>query len=442
MTRLDDILRGASFALTALLLIASPWLFGAWEMWWFWPFAGLLFAATGLFGVRRMLSVRVGPMRFEPAGPIRLLLFAWLPFMAYALVRSIQAGVRMNAERSFLLWLTPLLIALLILAGFSSRQRKALGILLSGNAILLGAYGIANYYLAGNARVLWVPGYPEYQAGYLRATGSYFCPDHFASLMELGLALALGLLFAAAVSRRLRAAAALLAIVALGGIVLSKSRGAGIASGVMLLCALWMGPAHWPRRRAWLLRAAAIAAVAVGLALAAAAGGHYLKRFKEYPWRHIEESDRYQMSAAALRAWKTAPVFGIGPGMHQNLWPHFAATADGDREKGIWPSVLNNAFHSYEVHNDWVQLIEETGLTGLILFLFAAGATARALLRGLPPRPGGGTSAFVLAALLASSALAVHSFGDFVLQIPATTWLLGALAGLGLADAPPPEAEA
>ena len=37
--------------------------------------------------------------------------------------------------------------------------------------------------------------------------------------------------------------------------------------------------------------------------------------------------------------------------------------------------------------------------------------------------------------LLAVLALAVHSIGDFNLQIPATTWLLGILAGLAVAIA-------
>jgi O-antigen ligase len=148
-----------------------------------------------------------------------------------------------------------------------------------------------------------------------------------------------------------------------------------------------------------------------------------------------------QMAAAALRAWKTAPWFGIGPGMHQNLWPHFAATPDGDRATRRWPTHPNFAYHSYEVHSDWVQLLEEYGAAGFALFLLAAAACfgllardlrgqSRQLLenrwrcRGDEPHP------FVLSALLAMVCMGFHSLGDFNLQIPATTWLLAAVLGI------------
>ena len=75
------------------------------------------------------------------------------------------------------------------------------------------------------------------------------------------------------------------------------------------------------------------------------------------------------MIGGAIRAWQAAPVWGVGAGMHQNIWPHVAASGDGDRGKGIWPTLVNDKFHSYEVHSDWIQLLEEYGLVGLILFL-------------------------------------------------------------------------
>ena len=133
------------------------------------------------------------------------------------------------------------------------------------------------------------------------------------------------------------------------------------------------------------------------------------------------------MTSAALRGWKLAPVFGVGPGMHQNIWPHIAASADGDRARRIWPRFLNNNFHSYEAHNDWAQLLEEYGAAGLVLFLLGAGATwLRVRRRMLHAEPA------AVAAGLAGIAMVVHSVGDFNLQIPATVWLLAAMAAVGL----------
>jgi hypothetical protein len=448
MRRLDSILENLMFGLVALVLLAGPWLFGAWEMWWFWPFAVCLFLATGCFATRLILSAGIGDhhLAFSRAG--RLVIAAYLPFLVYALVRAIQADVRMDAERSFLLHLTPFLLGVMILMGIGKMRRHALILVLAANFLLLGIYGVANDFLTGNARVLWVPGFPKYQAIYPRATGSYFCPDHFAGLMELGAALALALLFHRAASWRLRLGMVPLLGVALWGIVLSKSRGAGLITVIMLTLALWWGTAAWPRRPRWITRGMGLAALTLAIVIFAAFGSHYMKRFREYPWTRLEHSDRYQMSAAAWRGWLSAPVWGIGPGMHQNLWPHFAPSPDGDRERGIWPRFRNNTFHSFEAHNDWVQLLEEYGAVGMLLFLLATGTAAGVVYRGwrryanaaastaVRPSPDpstGGGEWSILAALLAGAAMAGHSIGDFNLQIPATTWNLAALVSLALA---------
>jgi O-antigen ligase len=151
------------------------------------------------------------------------------------------------------------------------------------------------------------------------------------------------------------------------------------------------------------------------------------------------------MIGGAIRAWHSSPVWGIEPGMHQNLWPHFSASADGDREKGIWPSLTNDEFHSYEVHSDWVQLLEEYGIAGFVLFLVPL-TVAASIYRGgfgrarrvwvehrLGESPGPDFG-IMLAGFLALIAMGFHSLGDFNLQMPATTWLLAALVTLGLVE--------
>ena len=350
----------------------------------------------------------------------------------------------MDAERSFLLQLTPVLLGAVIVFGFTGRQLSILIALLLLNFMLLGLYGISNHYLTGNATVLWMPGFLKYQEGYHRATGSYYCPDHFAGLMELALAAALALLLARGIPAPWKGAAALLAVTAVWGIWLSRSRGGGLVLVLLVLLALGWGLAQWPPAVRWRIRAATGVALAALLGVLAVCGGHYVERFKAYPWRQIESSDRYLMAAAALRAWRTAPVFGIGPGMHQNLWPHFAASSDGDQKQGIWPKYLNNSFHSYEAHNDWAQVLEEYGVVGLALFLLAMGALWSALLTGRRREirdcaaAGWQASARIhywatLSAMLGGAALAFHSFGDFNLQIPATVWILAALVALPVA---------
>ena len=444
MQRLDSMASHLLFALISVIAMGAPWLFGAWETWWFWPFVVCIFAAGACFAVRLMLSVPLGTHRLGLSTIVYRLILGWVPLLVYALVRALQAEVVMDAERSFLLYLTPTLLAAMAAIGLPDSRQRALIALIMANFAGLGLYGIANDYLAGNSHVLWMEGFSQYQEGYSRATGSYFCPDHFSGLMEIALAFALALLLVRASSPRLRLAGGGLSGIALWGIVLSRSRGGGIVAGVVIIAALFLCTLSWPpkaRRRARIIGMAILALGATGILLF---GGHYVQRFKEYPWTAFEQSDRYQMSAAALRGWQSAPWCGIGPGMHRTLWPHFAPSPDGDRATGRWPKYPNNQYHSYEAHDDWAQFLEEYGLTGLALLLTALGTTAwmfflrwrrwawvHSITRPICP-----AYEWVLPGiLLAALAMTIHSIGDFNLQIPATTWLLGILTGLAAAIA-------
>lgn len=463
MTRMSArLLLGARLSLAAPLLL-GPWLFGAWEFWWFWPLAACLLLATTLWG----LSLLGRP---ESAGAIPpaagWLIALWLPFFVYAACRWPQARVIMDAQRSFLLFALPALVALLTAATLDARWRDALYRLLLVNLLCLGVYGLVNHILTGSHFVLWAPGYPQYLAEH-RASGSYFCPDHFAGIMEIGLALALGLLAATDRDRRWKAFAATLGALGAAGVVLSKSRGGGLTLLVIGAGAWLMAPWAWSRRWRWPARVALLSLAAIALFAFARSDHSYLKRFRQsflpteltraeqggiawsairdQAWQRFLADSRGRMIMGALRAWRSAPVWGIGPGMHQHLWPHFAASDDGDRDLGIRPTFMNDTFHSYEVHSDWVQLLEEYGIVGLVLFGLGALATAGALVwrawragavlrgrRGMGRERHPPDFAIGLGAALAALAMAFHSLGDFNLQMPATGWILGALLALGL----------
>jgi len=460
------ILQLTSFGGVCLVVLLSPWLFGAWEQWWFWPFTALIFLSTLAFAGQLILSAAATDgAQDAPGRQVRVAVLLCALFTGYACVRFLQAEVFADAERNFLRFLTPLLLAAQVLFGFSRRQARWLFALLLADLCLLGLYGLINHALNGSRLVLGCERYAQY-AG--RLTGSYYCPDHFAGVMELALGLCLGLLLTRAAGRAWQTLAGLVAAIALTAIVWSKSRGAGLTVLVLLAAAAAWGLGQWPPivRRRLRFAGAALALAALVLFVHLAPG--YVTRFGAYfGWdqargqpfaekrrivlTHLEGRDRPQMIAGALRAWRSSPramVFGIGPGMHQNLWPHFAASADGDRAAHKWPKYPNNTYHSYEVHSDWVQLLEEYGLVGLLLFLAAAAAAVAALLAELRResrdlaerqwRPTGDLKhAVVLGALLGIAALGFHSLGDFNLQMPATVWLLGAIAALAGAETRP-----
>ena len=466
MEILQKLLSAIGFGCLAATVLVAPWLFGAWEMWWFWLFALGLFFSTLCWALRLLLaSARAGDeadLREGGSGTLagRLALLFYLPFLAYACVRFVQAPVFMDAERSFLLFGTPVLIGLQVVLGFSRRQQRLLAQLVLLDLCLIGLYGIINYLADGGRYVMWEPAYPQYVTEQ-RASGCYYCPNHYAGALELAFGLAAALLVAGGTRARERIAAGLVAGVAATGVVFSKSRGGGVTILLIGLAVLVWGLVEYPRRVRWMVRGAGMLLMAIGVAVFCYAASGYMQRFRiwlgpdaltdaprtELLARLVERlrvTDRGRMVAGAVRAWKTAPMIGIGPGMHQNLWPHVAASPDGSRDKGIWPSLLNNEFHSYEVHSDWVQLLEEYGIVGFVLFLGFAVATFAMFLKGLrrlkpgrgpPVTEGAGDAgaAMVLGGVFAWVAMGFHSLGDFNLQMPATVWLFAVITALALA---------
>jgi O-antigen ligase len=286
--------------------------------------------------------------------------------------------------------------------------------------------------------------------------------------MEILLALCLGLLLSRDLrlpggsSRRWRLLAALLAGMSAWGVLLSKSRGGGLTLLVLGAAAVVWGFCQWPPRLRWTFRGTALALILLAATVLWQADTPYMHRFKRYfgsnpgaaataaeRWAAartaLQRTSRYRMITGALRAWRSAPWLGIGPGMHQNLWFRFDDSGDGNRETGRRPTFPppNNIIHSYEVHSDWVQLLEEYGVAGFLLFLlpfgtlcglFGLGVRDEMRLRARHDWHGAGRAGFalLLGGGLAFVAMVFHSLGDFNLQMPATTWLLAALVSIAL----------
>jgi O-antigen ligase len=447
----DGILRWLTFGAVSVAVLAGPWFFGAWEVWWFWPFVAAICVGMLTAGLRLMLAPAV--LSIVPAR-VWIASGSVLPFIAYAVVRASAVDVAMDAERSVLLHLTALFVAMQVVLGLSARQRGLMFWLVFANLLLLGLYGVINHLGWGSFHVMWAPRYDQY-AG--RATGSYFCPDHFAGAMELLLCLSIGVLADRCRGGWLKWIAAIAFMVVVAGVVMSQSRGGGLTLVVILAAAMVCGVAQWPRAVRWSLRLIGVSTGLLFLMGALHLGGDYFDRFASYDgWRvdvghgasdaktitqSLLRTCRGRMYGGAVRAWKTEPWLGIGPGMHQNVWPHFAPTADGNPEQGIWPTLPNYEFHSYEVHSDWLQLLEEYGVVGFFLFLVSFCTVFYILVSSVSRESRGqqlsdsgllGRAAFshAVGATLAAAALTFHSFGDFNLQMPATVWILAVIVAI------------
>jgi O-antigen ligase len=125
---------------------------------------------------------------------------------------------------------------------------------------------------------------------------------------------------------------------------------------------------------------------------------------------------RLNITGDSLRMFSKRPVGGWGLGTFPTVYPSYR-------------SFYTNLFVN-EAHNDYAQLLVETGLLGFGLMLWFL---VRLYQYGLP------TSrrwefewdgAVSLAALLGCTGILLHSFVDFNLQIPANVALFYVLCGL------------
>jgi hypothetical protein len=116
----------------------------------------------------------------------------------------------------------------------------------------------------------------------------------------------------------------------------------------------------------------------------------------------------------SLRMIGAFPIFGIGLGNFELTYPAYRSVGGG---------------HVRHVHNDFAQLAVEAGVPALALAVLLLVAFYRRALRVL--RETKGEARYLLwGALVGVTALLLHSFTDFNLQIPANALIFSVLLGL------------
>lgn len=389
--------------------ILGPWAFSAWEMWWFWPIALLLFAGVLFAGVGSIIEMIINSSYGDTAPEVGYFIFgkrklvmliSIIPFIAYAIVRFVfhtdtqHQFVYMDGERSLLLFITPVLLAVTMLLVCTRKRLVWLCFAILINMFLVAIYSIINHYVTNDTLVLWfeVPRSMWYGG---RATGVFFCPNHLSAFMNFGIIFSIAILLTPrkkGVDLKqvlwLNILAATVLPFLLWANVLTLSRG-GMAS---LFVALVVGLSIFgfsnvkPLKRIGIILGVIISAVLL-LVLIFSTENIVHERCKKHGFYRLmtEESeqsfgerlhetfwygfDRGWYIGSALRAWESNPVWGIGPGQHSSRWGEFAATPDGTREPFKAPKMRNDGYHLYEVHSDWTQLLEEYGIVGIVLFI-------------------------------------------------------------------------
>jgi O-antigen ligase len=261
-----------------------------------------------------------------------------------------------------------------------------------------------------------------------RATGLYICPNHLAGYLEVSALLGLS---TACWSRQgfwIKLLAGFGASVCTIGIVLTGSRGGYLSTsvGLVVFAALsWVAIRRASRSQIWI---SALGAVVVSVLLSA---GVATLLAHQYPLqsrvaRILPKDDvRLDLWSGALEQFKFSPVVGTGSGTYLHYGRLFR------------PSRVQ-ADPVY-AHNDYLQLMAEYGLIGLVAavaFLLCHGwcgwrglqyfVTERAIGR---QRLQSDAMALNIGALSSLAIYAVHSLLDFNLHIPANAMLLAFVLG-------------
>jgi O-antigen ligase len=266
--------------------------------------------------------------------------------------------------------------------------------------------------LTSNGKIFWIHS-PRFH-GLGAIYGSYVNRNNYAGLMEMLVPIPLVVAFGHKLKGGKRALVAFCAVLMATTIFLSGSRGGMIALvlEVVLLPALTFRTRRSPR--------VALGSVAVGvliLALLAFLGkGQVLGRLGD-----LAPGIRLNMTKDCLRMFSHRPVWGWGLGTFPTVYPGYR-------------SFYTNLFIN-EAHNDYAQLLVETGLLGFGLMLWFLVTMYR---HGLPTSRRWEFTwdgALSLAALLGCTGILIHSFVDFNLQIPANAALFYVLCALAASEA-------
>ncbi len=191
--------------------------------------------------------------------------------------------------------------------------------------------------------------------------GPYVDRDHFAGLMELIAPAGLSLLILRGERRELWAMLTMLTLLPIGALFLTASRGGII--GFLCEAGLLLLLAFLHRMEGKTILAGAIVLVLVAGVVGWIGIGRALDRFEQYRRMEVDMGRRVEMTRDSWKIFLDHPVLGTGVGTLQQVFPKYESLYDG--------RVVNHA------HDDYVELLAETGVPGGILALVFIGLLFR-----------------------------------------------------------------
>ncbi len=282
-----------------------------------------------------------------------------------------------------------------------------------GFGFLVSLFAILQH-LTSNGKLYW---FREISYGGI-PFGPYVNRNHFAGFAELVLPLALVPLVLGRVRRERWPIVGLFAVLPIGTLFLSASRGGIVSFGAELgVLALVM----ILRRTVGKQLLAGVGVLLVALLLVSWLGvGQILQRLSSVQVLEVSSGKRASMRRDTWRIFLDHPFVGTGLGTLQIVYPPYETLYDG--------KIVNHT------HNDYLEALAETGIAGGLCCAWFIGVLLAESLKRYRQFNNSFAGVLQLSGLVACSGFLVHSLVDFNLHIPANALLLFLMAHLATAE--------
>jgi O-antigen ligase len=331
-----------------------------------------------------------------------------LPLAVFALLVILQVVFHRTASPYFTrielqLLLTYMVVVFLMSQAYSrTRHWRGYFWFLMSLGFFVSVFAILQH-LTSNGKLYWVR---TIRSGGL-PFGPYVNRNHFAGLAELVIPMALVPLALGKVRRERLFLVVLFAVVPIVALLLSASRG-GILSFVVQMVILFLLLLIRRIRSRQVLVGGVVVLCAV-MAVSWIGVQQVLQRFSEIQSTEVTGSKRAAMRKDTWRIFLDHPLLGTGLGTLEMVFPPYDSLYDG--------KVVDHA------HNDYVEMLAETGVLGGLCCAWFLGVVILHSLKGLEELESSFGSVLNLSGLIACSGVLVHSLVDFNLHIPANALL-------------------
>jgi O-antigen ligase len=285
---------------------------------------------------------------------------------------------------------------------------------------VVSLFGIIQHFTF-NGKLYWFVTLPSGAGPF----GPFVNGDHFAGFVELTAPLGLALLLFRSRRREQVTLLLLFTIVLIGALILSASRGGIIGLVLEFALLAFLSRAHRIGRKQ-LLGAVAVALVA-GSFIVWLGVSKAIQRFEQLTHRGVSGELRVSIYHDTWQIVLDHPWVGTGLGTLVAVYPRYAS--------------FYNGLTVEHAHNDYLELLADTGIVGGLIGLSFIGLLSWRSLANLRLARSSLARAIIAGSLVACSGLLVHSLMDFNLHIPSNTLIFLLLSCLATAGVKAPSNE-